>query len=617
MLAKRVLSLLLVAVTTTGCIDGGDSSDELGSIQEDISQAPSNLVATITGPTTLNLTWTAVTGATGYVIQRSNTSGTETNYTSASPATSTTFNDSHLTANTQFCYVVRANVLLAGGISPPSNEQCVTTSSGPSAPTGVSALATSSTSITVTWNAVPTATLYYVFEAVGTSTTFAQIGTATPPATSFVVNGLAPSTTYKFEVRTGFIGGVVSGFSTPPASATTFPAGLEAYYRYDDKTGTSAVDRSGFNRTATLSGGAVFSTTQQAPLRDEFDKNPSSLSLPTATSVASTAAISTNFNADATISLWVNVPTLPTGTNVTTFAGRRDAGCGANQAWALGDNATGLFFAGAAGVIKPFGKQLTPGTFTQVAVTQHAGTIKMYVNGALVNTLAYTGGPTSTGAFDVGAVGGCPNTGPFFIDELKIFSRTLTTTEVDTLGHAPTAPTNLNALEIHSNRVKLGYTAPTTGADKYYMFRGTAAGNEVFFTSNTPTTFLAGNMTPSQTTSWKVLAQKNGLLSTFSNELVVTTLAPPPPPTNLTATLNNCCNPKRVDLAWTAEPRAVVYKVFMSTSGGPFTLLSAPTGTSLQVANLAHGTTYAWNVESQDDGFTVSVPSATVTATVP
>ncbi|MCX5742670.1 MAG: fibronectin type III domain-containing protein, partial [Proteobacteria bacterium] len=170
-----------------GCVDAQEGDeDELESVEQDITAAPMNLTATITSPSQVTLNWTGPVGAT-YVIQRSNTPGTETNYTSNSPATSTTFVDAHLLANTQYCYVIRANVVGAGGLSSQSNEQCVTMSSGPQAPAGVSALATSSTSITVTWNAVPNATLYYIYMAKGAGT-YSSIGTATPPTTSFVVN---------------------------------------------------------------------------------------------------------------------------------------------------------------------------------------------------------------------------------------------------------------------------------------------------------------------------------------------------------------------------------------------------------------------------------------------
>ena len=571
-----------------------------------------NLVATITGPSSDTLTWSAVTGATAYEIQRSNTPGTETNYTSNSPPTSTTFNDSHLQANTQYCYVVRAYVPGAGGISGPSNEQCVTMSSGPQTPTNVTATATSSSSITVQWAAVATATIYYVYMSTSGGA-YAQIGTTTPPTTTLVVNGLAPSTTYSFEVRAGFTGGSVSGFSTPPASATTFPAGLEGYYRYDDKTGSTAVDASGYNRAAALSGGAVFATAPQAPVRDASNHNFTNLSLPSSTSVASTAAITTNFNQDATIAAWVYVPSLPTGSSVIEIAGRRDTGCGANQSWLLGDNATGLFFAGAVGANKQFTTQLAPATWTHVAVSQHAGTIWLYINGVQVSALAYTAGPNSTGSFDVGAVAGCANAGALFVDELKIFSRTLSAAEVATLGTAPGAPTNLVTSVLDSCKMTISYTAPSSGADLYYIYKGTMAGNETYLTSNTPTTFSFGHLTPTQTLSWKVQAQKNQIVGPFSNELIATTLGPPPAPANVTSAIVN----KRVNLSWTAEPRAVVYRIFQSTAGGAFTQIASTSGTTYQVGGLTTGTAYQWYVESQDDCMIVGSPSNTTSQTGP
>lgn len=596
-----------------GCVSG---TDDLGVTEQDISPAPTNLVVTITGPASANLTWDAVAGATAYEIQRSNTPGTETNYTSNSPPTSTTFNDSHLTANTQYCYVVRAYVPGAGGISGPSNEQCVTMGSGPQAPTNVTAMATSSSSITVQWDAVSTATDYYVYMSTSGGS-YVQIATVAPPSTSYIVTGLIPSTTYSFEVRALFTGGFLSPFSSPPASATTFAPGLEGYYRYDDRTGSSALDASPYARNATLSGGAVFAATPQAPVRDPNNHNFSNLSLPTSTSVATTNAITTNFNQDATIAAWVYVPALPTGSSVISIAGRRDAGCGTNQSWLLGDNATGLFFAGAVGANHSFGVQLTPATWTHVAVTKHLSAITMYVNGVQVANTAYAPGTNSSGGFDVGAVGGCANGGALYVDELKIFSTQLSAAQVAALGTAPGAPTNLVASTVDSCKVTISYTAPSSGADLYYIYKGTMAGNETYLTSNTPTTFTLGHMTPNQTTSWKVEAQKNGLVGPFSNELVVTTLAAPAAPTNVTAMISNCCTPKRVNLSWTAETRATSYLIFQSTAGGAFTKIGSTSGTTFQTGGLTSGTMYSWYIESVDDCQTTGSPSSTVSETLP
>jgi hypothetical protein len=68
--------------------------------------APTGLTATAAGQTQINLSWTAVSGATEYHILRSTTSGGP--YTLVGTATGTTFSDTGLTCNTGYFYVVRA-----------------------------------------------------------------------------------------------------------------------------------------------------------------------------------------------------------------------------------------------------------------------------------------------------------------------------------------------------------------------------------------------------------------------------------------------------------------------------------------------------------------------------
>ncbi|HEX6749491.1 MAG TPA: fibronectin type III domain-containing protein [Longimicrobium sp.] len=66
------------------------------------------------------------------------------------------------------------------------------------APTGLAVTASSSTSVTVTFNAVPGATGYEVQRAAGTSTDFTTVGTVT--TSPFSDTGLEPSSTYSYRV---------------------------------------------------------------------------------------------------------------------------------------------------------------------------------------------------------------------------------------------------------------------------------------------------------------------------------------------------------------------------------------------------------------------------------
>jgi hypothetical protein len=68
--------------------------------------APTGLTATASGANQINLSWTAVSGATQYNVYRSTTSGGP--YTSVGTVTGTTFSNTGLTCNTAYHYVVRA-----------------------------------------------------------------------------------------------------------------------------------------------------------------------------------------------------------------------------------------------------------------------------------------------------------------------------------------------------------------------------------------------------------------------------------------------------------------------------------------------------------------------------
>ncbi|HEV7668959.1 MAG TPA: fibronectin type III domain-containing protein [Thermoanaerobaculia bacterium] len=69
--------------------------------------APTGLTATATSQTQINLTWSAVSGATSYTIFRSTTSGGP--YTSVGTSATTSFSNTGLACNTTYYYVVKAS----------------------------------------------------------------------------------------------------------------------------------------------------------------------------------------------------------------------------------------------------------------------------------------------------------------------------------------------------------------------------------------------------------------------------------------------------------------------------------------------------------------------------
>jgi fibronectin type 3 domain-containing protein len=186
---------------------------------------PAGVTATAVSSSSITISWTAVTGATGYIIY----GGTSlTSLAQLATATATTYSNTGLTAATTYYYAVAATN--AGGTSAQSAGVSATTqSAAPSAPTGVTATAVSSSSITVSWAAVSGATGYVVYGGTS-STSLAQLATAT--ATTYSNTGLTAATTYYYAVAATNAGGtstrstVVSAATQSAAPAT--PASLTA-----------------------------------------------------------------------------------------------------------------------------------------------------------------------------------------------------------------------------------------------------------------------------------------------------------------------------------------------------------------------------------------------------
>jgi chitodextrinase len=213
----------MAAFKSTGS-GGGDTSPP---------STPTGLTTTAAASTQINLSWSASTdniGVTGYRVERCSGSGCST-FTQVGTPTGTSYSDTGLTASTSYTYRVRATDA-AGNLSGySSNSSTTTLASGgdttpPSAPTALSATATSSSQINLTWTASTDnvgVTGYRVERCQGTScSSFAQIGT--PTATSYSDSGLTASTSYSYRVRATDAAGNLSGYSST-ASATTSAGG--------------------------------------------------------------------------------------------------------------------------------------------------------------------------------------------------------------------------------------------------------------------------------------------------------------------------------------------------------------------------------------------------------
>jgi trimeric autotransporter adhesin len=204
-----------------------------------VPAAPTGLTATASSSSAISLSWTAVTPPanctiSSYNVYRSTTSGFTPSSSNliASGVTGTSYSNTGLAASTTYYYVVEA--LDADGSSVSSAQASAETSAAPcstvpSAPTGLTATASSSSAIGLSWTAVtpPANCTINSYNVYGSTTSGFTPGTGNLIAsgltgTSYSNTGLAASTTYYYVVEAVDADGTSS--ASAQASAETSPA---------------------------------------------------------------------------------------------------------------------------------------------------------------------------------------------------------------------------------------------------------------------------------------------------------------------------------------------------------------------------------------------------------
>src|SRR5207302_730213 len=193
--------------------------------------APSGLSATAASSTAINLTWVSnSTNETSFKIERALGTGAFSQVGTVGAAV-TTYADSGLTVNTSYSYRVRASN--SGGDSAYSNTASATTlPSSPTAPSGLSATATSSTAVSLTWVSNSTNETSFKIERALGAGAFSQVGTVGAGVTTYADSGLSATPTCSYRVRASNTGGDSAYSNTATATTTVTapaaPSGLSA-----------------------------------------------------------------------------------------------------------------------------------------------------------------------------------------------------------------------------------------------------------------------------------------------------------------------------------------------------------------------------------------------------
>lgn len=171
-------------------------------LQAQAPATPTGLSAVTSSTTAIALSWTdASANETGFQIERSATTGTGFVLINTTAANAVSYTDSGLTPGITYYYRVRAvNGSGASGYS--AEASAMTTGSAPAAPSAVTALAQSSSSISLTWrDASGNETGFQVERSLAAASGFALITTTAANAAAYFDTNLSANTTYYYRVR--------------------------------------------------------------------------------------------------------------------------------------------------------------------------------------------------------------------------------------------------------------------------------------------------------------------------------------------------------------------------------------------------------------------------------
>jgi Fibronectin type III domain len=172
------------------------SNEAAGQTLPEPPTAPSDLVATATSATEIELRWQDTSAnEEGFKIEQAKDGGPFVELASRSPANATIFVDSPLEPGHRYTYRVRA--FNSGGDSPYSATATATTD----APSDLTARALSKSQVALAWRDNKTDESGFRIERSTDLATFVEVATVGPNSTSATVGHLRRGTTYYFRVR--------------------------------------------------------------------------------------------------------------------------------------------------------------------------------------------------------------------------------------------------------------------------------------------------------------------------------------------------------------------------------------------------------------------------------
>ncbi|WP_281228764.1 beta strand repeat-containing protein [Flavobacterium aquiphilum] len=469
--------------------------------------APTGLAFSGGTAASVNFSWAAVTGATGYKIYKDGT------YVSSVSVPTTTGSLTGLTVGTSYNVQILASNASGDGALCTS----VSMSTLPGAPAGLTFSSATATSINFSWTAITGATGYKIYK------DGVYVSSVTAPTTTGSLSGLTASTAYNIQVLASNVSG--DGVLCSSVSMSTLP-GAPTGLTFSSATTT----------TVNFSWATVTGATGYKIYKDGVYM--SSVTAPTTTGTLSGLTIGTSYNIQILASNVSGDGTLCNSVSMSTLPGVP----------------TGLTFSGAA---------TTTINFSWVAVSGATG-YKIYKDGAYISSVF---APTTTGSLSGLTAGNSYNV-QILATNVSGDSTLCTSVLMSTL---PGVPTGLAFSSATTASINFLWTA-VTGATGYKIYKDGAYVSSV--TAPSTTGSLSG-LTASTAYNIQVLAYSNGGDGALCSSVSMSTV--PVEPTGLALSSATATS---VSFSWTAVAGAIGYKIYKD--GNYVNSVTAPiTGSSL------------------------------------
>jgi uncharacterized repeat protein (TIGR01451 family) len=309
--------------------------------------------------------------------------------------------------------------------------------------------------------------------------------------------------------------------------------GLVAAYSFNEGSGTNVADASGAGNAGTI-GTATWTTQGKYGGALSFNGTTAKVTVPDAPSLRLTSAM--------TLEAWVFPTAASTEWKDLVYKGNDNYYLSASSC-CQGRPAGGGIFSGSYG--ETFGtSNLVVNTWTHLATTYDGTTLRLYVNGAQVSSIAKSGTiATSTNPLTIGgdAIYGQYLAGR--IDEVRLYNAALTQAQVQadmntsiggggTDTQPPTDPSNLVATPVSQSQINLSWTASTdnVGVTGYRLERCQGATCTNFAEIATPPAASHSDTGLSAGTTYRYRVRASdgaGNLSGFSNIATAATQGAP------------------------------------------------------------------------------------------